>query len=262
MSELPDQHTGDIQATPLAKLLAKELDIDLGTLVIDTGGQITEHHVRQAAEARAAVARLEPTSRTRLAAELMSMVSHGVLTRMVAVPNGQAQGAAGPDLIDLVVAAAAQALRDHPALNAHLVGDELLTLDEINIRIATLSTAASSSTVIGRADGLSLGEIAAERARIRKIAEIRELRSWDMPQATFTISSLGDDWVGSYTPPLRPPPVAALGVGRIVDPLHGGSESRLNAVLSLVFDARAVGDLDAAEFLSDLSCLLPDGSSR
>ncbi len=249
VSDRTSRDAGEIQATPLARSLAEHLDIDLETLEVESA-QITEHDVRAAAEARAVEARLVPTSVSRLGDEAASTVRPGRMTATVVLSDGPRSFPSETESVDRVVGATALALRCHPTLNAHLVRGDVLAYDVVNVALSG-ATEGVSTVVIGQADALNVAQISAERRRLEDIAATRDVRSWDMPEGTFSVSFLSSPVITSYAPSLRPPYVAVLGV-RPSGELASDPDPRMAIELSLVYDGRAVDDHDAAGFLADV----------
>ncbi|MER3514044.1 MAG: 2-oxo acid dehydrogenase subunit E2, partial [Chloroflexota bacterium] len=106
---------------------------------------------------------------------------------------------------DLIVKAAALALREFPRLNASFAGDKIIIHPEINIGIAVALEDGLITVVIRNADQKSLSQIAAESKEI--IARTREgkNRPEDFEGITFTTSNLGMYDVDSFIAIINPP---------------------------------------------------------
>jgi pyruvate dehydrogenase E2 component (dihydrolipoamide acetyltransferase) len=160
---------------------------------------------------------------------------------------------------DLLIKAAALALRKHPRLNATVTGEEIHLLADINIGVAVALDDGLVVPVVRNADGKPLTAIAHEVAEFVQRARSGKLTMAEITGGTFTVTNLGSFGIDSFTPILNPPEAAILGVGRIVERLSRRDSDlvwRQTMVLSLTVDHRAVDGAPAAAFLQTLrECL-------
>jgi pyruvate dehydrogenase E2 component (dihydrolipoamide acetyltransferase) len=168
-------------------------------------------------------------------------------------------GQPAPSYNDILIKLVAQALSEHPALNARLVEDEIHQLAEINVGLAVDMEAGLFVPVIRGAKDLSLREVAQETRRlIDRVAE-GQFAPEDLQGGTFTITNLGGFEIEAFTPIINPPECAVLGVGRIApQPVvrEGEIVVRSTVVLSLTFDHRLVDGAPAARFLQRIKTLV------
>ena len=94
---------------------------------------------------------------------------------------------------DLVVKAAALALRQHPAVNASWMGDKIRRYQHIHIGIAVAIEDGLIVPVVRFADQKSLPQIAAESKELSGKARNKKLQPNEFTGNTFTISNLGHD---------------------------------------------------------------------
>ncbi len=277
---------GKVKAAPAARRLARELGVDLREVPgTGPGGRIQSADVRRAAEAmrRAVEAVSGPAVRRRVPligmrraiAERMTRsvreapsftvsvdVDMGRALELVEDLSALAERAEGVrvTLTALLIRACAWALRQHPALNATLEGEEILEWEEVNIGVAVAVPEGLVVPVIHTADRKGLIEIA--RALEEKAARAREgrLRPEDLQGGTFTLSNLGMYGVDRFTAILNPPQAAILAVGRVAKrPVVGEGdrvEVRPMATFTLTADHRIVDGAQAARFLADLRTVL------
>ena len=154
--------------------------------------------------------------------------------------------------IDLIVKATAEALKEHPRLNALVAEDEIRLLEEINLGVATAVPDGLMVPVIKRADEKDLLSIAREIREMADRARKSQLSVDDVTGATFTITSLASYDIDAFTPIIDSPQVAILGVGRVAEKpgVHRGEVMvRSMMFLSLTFDHRALDGAPAGEFL-------------
>jgi len=157
---------------------------------------------------------------------------------------------------DLIVEAVVQALREHPAVNGVLQGNEITQRGDINVAVAVaLPGDLLVAPAIFNAGALSLAERVKARRDIVDRAKINKITVKEMTGGTFTISNIGLTRVRFFTPILNVPQIAILGVGETAQRpwvVDGRIEPRPIMGLSLTFDHRAVNGAPAGEFLSDL----------
>ncbi|MBW1862081.1 MAG: 2-oxo acid dehydrogenase subunit E2 [Deltaproteobacteria bacterium] len=152
----------------------------------------------------------------------------------------------------ILVKIVATALRLHPKINASVEGDEIKIWQQVHIGVAMESENGLIVPVIRNPDLKSITEINRElNELIIKTRENRLLPD-NLANGTFTISNLGFADIDYFTPILRPPESAILGVGRIVEkPVikDGKIIPDIRIGLSLTFDHRIIDGAPAARFL-------------
>ncbi|MSQ34021.1 MAG: 2-oxo acid dehydrogenase subunit E2 [Dehalococcoidia bacterium] len=158
---------------------------------------------------------------------------------------------------ELIIKAAAEALKRNPRLNAAIVRDELHTYQQLNIGFAVALDEGLLVPVVRDAGPKSVEDIARQVEDLLARAKAGKLTPDDLTGGTFTVSVLGS--VDSFTPILNPPEVALLGVGRFVEKpavYKGEIAKRTLVTLSLTVDHRAIDGAPAASFLRRLGQLL------
>ena len=160
---------------------------------------------------------------------------------------------------DLIVRAAAVALKEHPRINARWEGESVRRLSEIHIGVAVALDEGLVVPVVRQAERANLGQISAAIRDLSERARTNRLRPEEMQGSTFTVTNLGMYDVDAFTPVLNPPDAAILGVGRLHRrPVAVGDrvEIRSTMVLSLTFDHRVVDGAPAAQFLQRVKYIL------
>ncbi|HUA03183.1 MAG TPA: dihydrolipoamide acetyltransferase family protein [Solirubrobacteraceae bacterium] len=169
------------------------------------------------------------------------------------------EGEPTPSLNDLVVKAAALALRRHPLANASYHDDEFVLHDRINIGIAVTLDGALIVPTVFDAAGKSLGQLARETQRLAERVRSGEITPAELEGATFTVSNLGMFGMTAIFPVINPPQAAILGVGSVRQTLaREGDEivDRRLMTLTLSCDHRIIYGADAARFLGEVRGLL------
>ena len=157
-----------------------------------------------------------------------------------------------PTITDLVVRAAALALREHPRLNASVHDNAIHVQPEINVGLAVALEEGLMVPVLKRADQLPLSAMAAETRRLAQAARTGKLTLPELEGGTFTVSTLGSFGIDFFTPVISQGQVAILGVGRLRDSVRWEESTPVKTqvlTLSITFDHRAVDGAPAAEYL-------------
>jgi pyruvate dehydrogenase E2 component (dihydrolipoamide acetyltransferase) len=265
-----------VAATPLARRMADEEGLDL-TEVQGTGpgGRITEDDVLRVLEGRAAPAVARPGAvpfagmRQAIAEGMMeslhsmaqlTLTTQADVTGLVELRDVLRQRwEARISYTDLIVKAAAVALREHPILNSMLLDEEIVLHGEVNVGVAVALDEGLIVPVVREADRKTVLEIHAELEELARRAREGTLSVDQVTGGTFTVTNLGMYGVDAFTPIINPPQVAILGVGRITEglALQGGQVvSRSKTALSLTIDHRIVDGAPGAAFLQTLVQLL------
>ncbi len=159
----------------------------------------------------------------------------------------------------ILVKIAATALRQHPQINASVEGDQITVWRQVNVGIAMESEDGLVVPVIKDSDLKSVGQINEEMLEFMAKIRDRRLLPDDLANGTFTISNLGFADIDYFTPILRPPESALIGIGRIIEkPTVKAAqiipEKRLG--LSLTFDHRIIDGAPAARFLKTIKDII------
>lgn len=116
---------------------------------------------------------------------------------------------------DMVVKAAAGALRRHPAVNSSWLGDKIRTNQHVHIGVAVAVDEGLLVPVIRFADSKGLAHISAETREMAEKARTKKLQPSDWEGNTFTISNLGMFGIEAFTAIINPPDACILAVGAI-----------------------------------------------
>jgi pyruvate dehydrogenase E2 component (dihydrolipoamide acetyltransferase) len=165
-----------------------------------------------------------------------------------------------PSFNDMVVKAAASALREHPRVNGAYRDGKFELYDRVNVGIAVAAMDALVVPTIFDADKKSLGQIARDaRDAIGKVKD-KTVTPPELSGGTFTVSNLGMFGIEHFTAIINPPQAAILTVGKLakqpaVDD-KGKVIARDQMTLTLVCDHRILYGADGAEFLARVKDLL------
>jgi len=153
---------------------------------------------------------------------------------------------------DMVVKAAAMALRQHPAVNASWLGDKIRRYHHIHIGVAVAIEDGLIVPVIRFADQKGFPQIAAESKELAGKAKNKKLQPNEFTGNTFTISNLGMMDIDEFTAIINPPDSCIMAVGRIketvVKKVDGFGVSNFMKI-TLSCDHRSVDGALGAAFL-------------
>jgi len=278
----------EVRASPIARRLAKEHGIDL-SLVTGTGpgGRIVERDVLSFASAPAAAAHSPAPaaapaaaapenvdlSRMRQAIARVTVDSkrdapHFYVTADVEMTkamslrrdtNDAVAGGTRVSVNDLVIKAAAIALKRYPKFNAFFREDHLQMNSAINIGIAIALEAGLIVPGVGGCENKSLVEIAAASQDLIARAHDGTLRNEEYSGTTFSISNLGMFEVDSFAAIIFPPHAAVLAVGKVKEQAVARDgelavAQMMKATVSV--DHRVADGAEAAQFLVEVKNLL------
>lgn len=264
-----------ILASPKAKRLAKEHDIDL-TQVHGTGpdGAILVSNLQSLILHSSTppitnyqLPKLWRTMADRLT-QAWATIPHFYLLREINASRliswkekAQKNSTEKITYTDLLVKLTAAALRQFPRLNASWIDENIVLNPEINIGLAVAVDDGLLVPVIHHADELNLTQLAARRSELVARAKSGKLHLDDLTGGTFTISNLGMYGVDAFNAIVNPPQAAILAVSRIADrvvPVNGQPAVQPMMTLSLSCDHRVVDGARGAEFLQALADLIEE----
>ncbi|WP_066826090.1 2-oxoglutarate dehydrogenase complex dihydrolipoyllysine-residue succinyltransferase [Sphingomonas mali] len=159
------------------------------------------------------------------------------------------------------VKAACMALKDVPAVNGQIDGEEIVYHDYADISVAVSAPQGLVVPVIRDADQLSVAGIEKTIGDFGKRAKDGTLKMEEMKGGTFTISNGGVFGSLMSTPIINPPQSAVLGLHRIEDrPVvrDGQVVVRPMMYLALSYDHRLIDGREAVTFLVALKNAIED----
>lgn len=268
-----------VRVSPVARRAAKELGVDLAQLAARIPDKRIERADVEAAAQKAAPAASVPaagmpsgavlpiTQVRRVTAERMAASAHTTAsvtlttevdaTELVRLRKQLKEDQSQVTLTynDLLTKLVAQALIEHPQVNARFEGESIIQAATVNMGIAVDTERGLLVPVVRDAQSKALRQIAKESADLIERARNGRISTDELRGGTFTITNLGMFEIDAFTPIINLPECAILGVGRIVpkqivmDPEAERVAIRHMLFLSLTFDHRLVDGAPAARFL-------------
>jgi pyruvate dehydrogenase E2 component (dihydrolipoamide acetyltransferase) len=169
-----------------------------------------------------------------------------------------------PSVNDLVIAAAAKALRAFPTVNAALQDGRIEIYEDVNISVAVALEKGLITPVIRQADTRDVFAIAREAQRLVDLVRKGEHSRDTLSGSTFTITNLGMFDVDFFVPVINPPESAILSVGKIEKKplvIEEAITIRSVMVLCLAFDHRLLDGAVVARFLQSIKHTLENPGS-
>lgn len=157
---------------------------------------------------------------------------------------------------DFIIKAVAIALKQCPLVNCHFVKDQVVLQQTSDISVAVATESGLITPIVTNADSKALDEISAEIKELAGRARIGKLQLHEFQGGSFTISNLGMFDISEFSAIINPPQcgILAIGSGRPIIALNGKPQTIMTATLS--YDARAISESAASDFLETLQGLL------
>jgi pyruvate dehydrogenase E2 component (dihydrolipoamide acetyltransferase) len=160
---------------------------------------------------------------------------------------------------DIVMKAVALALRENPKANSSFMGDKIIEHGRVDIGFAVAVDEGLITPVIRNADQKSITEISTESKELSKRAREGKLKLEEFTNATFTVSNLGMYDIENFAAIINPPEGAILAVGTIVEkPVveNGQVVAGHTMKVTLSCDHRVVDGAIGAQFLQSFKQLM------
>jgi pyruvate dehydrogenase E2 component (dihydrolipoamide acetyltransferase) len=286
-SHLDTATTERVRSSPLARRLASERGVDL-TAIPGTGphGRVIKRDIELAASAPVAspspspkpsvvsgqdyrdvpLTQLRRTIARRLA-ESIGPIPTFYLTAEYDVERvaemRTAMAAMGTEykvsFNDIVLKAVATALTQHPAVNAHWLGDAIRYHARVHLGMAVAVEDGLITPVIFDAQAKGLRQIATESRELATRARARKLTPPEYTGSTFSVSNLGMFGIDQFTAIINPPEAAILAIGAVEAKPVAVDDTvkvRQRMRVTLSCDHRVIDGATGAQFLKTLRNLI------
>ena len=279
---------GAVRSSPLARRLASERGLDLGTLQgSGPNGRIIKRDVENAPAAggaRAATASSAPAiSRegdfqdvplnnirkviARRLGESIGPIPTCYLTVELDLTRVMEMRAAMAELgdefkvsvNDVLLKAIAVALSQHPEVNAHWLGESIRYFNRVHLGMAVATDDGLIVPVIWDADRKGMAQISREAKELAKRARERKLKPEEFTGSTFSVSNLGMFGIDQFTAIINPPEAGILAIGTGEDKLivvDGEPVVRKRIRVTMSCDHRVIDGAVGAKFLQTLRRLV------
>jgi pyruvate dehydrogenase E2 component (dihydrolipoamide acetyltransferase) len=277
----PASRGGRVRATPVARRLATEQNVDL-TAISGTGpdGRIVLRDVEaaiaggppKAGPAAGTTSTIEMSKMRQTIARRMAQskreAPHYYITvdidmteaeRLRRQLNEAVEEYPRVSVNDMIVRASAISLARHPMFNSWFVDEQVQQHADINVCIAIALEDGLIAPAILDTANKNLGEIADASRSLGQRAKSGSLKANEYTAGTFTVSNLGMFDVETLVAIIQPPQTAILGVGAVREvpvAVDGniGTADLMKAALS--GDHRVTDGAQGAQFLNEIRGLL------
>lgn len=268
-----------IVASPLAKKLAKEKGLDVGTVKgTGPGGRVTSKDLDLAQPdqpvsfARREMPNIPPGTYEEVPLSPMrkvigsrlqqskSFIPHFYVRQevdaeaLVATREQLKNSGLKVTINDFIIRACALALREHPNVNSGFDSTTQSTIlfKTVDIAIAVSVESGLITPIIRHADYKNLGELSVEVKELATRAKLGKLLPEEYKGGSFTISNLGMFGVSDFVAVINPPQSAILAISGIEDCVRMKNNlavagKKMNITLSA--DHRVVDGADGAKFI-------------
>ena len=162
---------------------------------------------------------------------------------------------------DLVIKAAAVALRRVPAANASWTEDGIAQYEDVDISVAVATEGGLITPIIRRADQKGLGAISGEMKDLAIRARAGKLKPDEFQGGGFSISNLGMYGVKSFSAIINPPQggILAVGAGELRPVVRDGAVVPATVMTgTLSVDHRVIDGAVAAEWMAMFKAITQD----
>tara|TARA_B100000579_G_scaffold353303_1_gene307981 strand:- start:303 stop:1619 length:1317 start_codon:yes stop_codon:yes gene_type:complete len=280
-----EQPSSQKAVSPAARKIAKESNINLNEIegtgkngvilkedllsLMDEKPQPSERKQSHGPEERIKMTRLRMTIAKRLKeaqenAAMLTTFNEVDMHSVISMKNDykeefQKKYSAKLGFMSFFVKACVNGLKNYPAVNAEIQGDEIVYKNYYNISIAVGTDRGLVVPVLRNSDEMSFADIEKNISLLGEKARSGKILIEDLQGGTFTITNGGIYGSMLSTPILNPPQSAVLGMHNIIErPVvkDGNVVIRPMMYLALSYDHRIIDGKEAVSFLKTIKeCL-------
>ena len=268
----------DLRVSPSARKIAAEKKIDLKTLsgsgkdgvilkedvmrLMGVKPQPSERKIAHGPEERIKMTRLRMTIAKRLKeaqenAAMLTTFNEVNMKEIISMRSEykddfQKKYSVKLGFMSFFVKACILGLKNYPAINAEIQGDEIVYKNYYNISIAVGTDRGLVVPVVKNSDELSFADIEKNINSLSQKAREGKITIEDLQGGTFTITNGGIYGSMLSTPILNPPQSAVLGMHNIVErPIVENGEIKIRPIMyiALSYDHRIIDGKEAVSFL-------------
>jgi pyruvate dehydrogenase E2 component (dihydrolipoamide acetyltransferase) len=285
--EPESEGNGRLRASPLAKRIAEDKGLDLsGVQGSGPQGRIIKRDVeaamRQGVTARRIVVpspqldverrepeQLEISSMRRLIAQRLAEVKPGVphfyltveveMDAALTIREEAKSLDSKVSVNDIIVKAAAMALRRVPKVNVSLQGDRILQYHTVDIGVAVAIEDGLITPVIRDADLKGLAALSAESRDLVERARRRALKPQEYTGGSLTVSNLGMFGIDWFVAVINPPQASILALGAVSErPVARDGQLLVRRMMSATLsgDHRVIDGAIGAQYLREFKAML------
>ena len=165
---------------------------------------------------------------------------------------------------DLVIKATALGLKKNPRCNGYWQGDSIRYFNDVHISVAVAIEDGLITPVVRNADQIGLAQISTEVKELAKRAKEKKLQPEEYTGGTFSVSNLGMFGIEQFTSILNPPESGIFAVGAIVEKAvvkDGQLAVGHTMKITMTCDHRVIDGATGAQLLKDVKTILENPSA-
>lgn len=277
-----------IKASPLAKRIALEYGLDLGSIGgTGPGGRIVKDDVERAyresqrkidegtvpqgtlksksvalTEMRRTIAKRMLAAKVETAQTYMTNsidATRIMECREILLPYVQERSAVRVTITDILLKVTGAAINEHPIINTMWTEEGILYLEDVHMGMAMALDDGLIVPVIRDINKKGIAQVARERLELVKKGKDKAFLPDDISGSTFTLSSMGMFGVEQFTANINLPENGILAVGAVVEKpvaVDGKVVIRPIMKVTLTYDHRTIDGAEAGKFMVTLKRFL------
>ena len=269
-----------IKASPFAKKISKEQNIDLTTINgSGPGGRIIKRDLETHENVKASNTDInfkheviKPSTMRKVIAkrtlEAKQQIPHFYLTiesnvgKLIELRKKiNENNSVKVSFNDLIVKALAMAMKKNPNTNVYWHDNQIYKLNDIDVSVAVAIDEGLITPIVKKVNSKGLNEISKEIKDLAKLAKTNSLKPEQYTGGSITVSNLGMFGISEFAAIISPPQASILAVGKIIQKPVVVNESiekghTLKSTLSA--DHRVLDGAVAGKLLKDFNDIIED----
>ena len=269
-----------IYASPFAKKISKEQNIDLTTINgSGPGGRIIKRDLESHENVKASNTDInfkheviKPSTMRKVIAkrtlEAKQQIPHFYLTiesdvgKLIELRKKiNENNSVKVSFNDLIVKALAMAMKKNPNTNVYWQDNQIYKLNDIDVSVAVAIDEGLITPIIKKVNSKGLNEISKEIKDLAKLAKTNSLKPEQYTGGSITVSNLGMFGISEFAAIISPPQASILAVGKIIQkPVVVNESIEIGHTLksTLSADHRVLDGAVAGKLLKDFNDIIED----
>ena len=269
-----------IYASPFAKKISKEKNIDLTTINgSGPGGRIIKRDLESHENVKASNIDInfkheviKPSTMRKVIAkrtlEAKQQIPHFYLTiesdvgKLIELRKKiNENNSVKVSFNDLIVKALAMAMKKNPNTNVYWQDNQIFKLNDIDVSVAVAIDEGLITPIVKKVNSKGLNEISREIKELAKLAKTNSLKPEQYTGGSITVSNLGMFGISEFAAIISPPQASILAVGKIIQkPVVVNESIEIGHTLksTLSADHRVLDGAVAGKLLKDFNDIIED----
>ena len=269
-----------IYASPFAKKISKEQNIDLTTINgSGPGGRIIKRDLESHENVKASNTDInfkheviKPSTMRKVIAkrtlEAKQQIPHFYLTiesdvgKLIELRKKiNENNSIKVSFNDLIVKALAMAMKKNPNTNVYWQDNQIFKLNDIDVSVAVAIDEGLITPIVKKVNSKGLNEISREIKELAKLAKTNSLKPGQYTGGSITVSNLGMFGISEFAAIISPPQASILAVGKIIQkPVVVNESIEIGHTLksTLSADHRVLDGAVAGKLLKDFNDIIED----